>query len=562
MNTVLADLEREVEQRLRSWQETEAAARLWDRDATLFSADPAVQEKVANRLGWLGAVEFAQPRLAELQSFVRLMREEGFSRALLVGMGGSSLAPEVFRTVFGVAPGGLDLRIADSTHPGAVRDATEWAGQKPLVLIASKSGGTAEVAALQAFLADRHDPSRSFVAITDPGTLLERTAADTPYRRCFRNPADVGGRFSALTWFGLVPAALVGVNVEALLEHTAAMAQRCGSGVPARDNPGLRLGAFLGEAAGLGRNKLTLLFSPRIAHFGHWIEQLVAESTGKQSKGILPVHEEPALELDHYSDDRVFVATVLRGDHDDQLRAQCEELAGAGHPVCVLEMETLLHLGAEMLRWEIATAMAGVALGIDPFDEPNVTESKDLTKALLGDHQRSGALPEPKPILEEGGITLSADAEFEAAQAEGSLSAMLAAHLGRARAGDYFAILAYLPDDGEIADELRLLRQVCAERTRLPTTLGFGPRFLHSTGQLHKGGPDQGLFLQITERGNDALPIPGADHGFETLIAAQALGDLQALLRRGRRVVRVQLERADSSALRALTEAVRESSAG
>jgi glucose-6-phosphate isomerase len=514
--------------------------RLAAHDDALWGDDPAHRKVAANRLGWLESPAGMRAHAAELSAFADEVAREGFTHAVLLGMGGSSMAPEVLRRTFGVRAGRLELTVLDNTSPAAVRavDAAHDPA-RTLFVVASKSGGTIEVASFEKYFWERvrtargEATGRAFVAITDPGTSLAQLAQTRGYRRTFTNPPDIGGRYSALSYFGLVPAALIGVDVDALLAGAAterdALATDSGEG--------LALGAALGELARQGRDKLTLVASPSLAAVGVWIEQLVAESTGKSGRGIVPVTGEPLAGPDAYGRDRVFVAVgspVLPAATASALDA----LAAAGHPVLRWESPALTDLGADMLRWEIATAVAGAVLEVDPFDEPNVSEAKAATQAVLQRALAEGRFPERQPSAAGEGL-----AAFTPANAPGPGSdpaAWIPSLLAQAGAGDYFAVLAYLhatPEREAVLESIRLAGRSVAG---VATTLGTGPRFLHSTGQLHKGGANNGVFLQLTADEGE-LPIPGEKYGFGLLRAAQAAGDFEVLERRGRRVLRIHL---------------------
>ncbi|HEU4758509.1 MAG TPA: transaldolase, partial [Dehalococcoidia bacterium] len=399
-----------------------------------------------------------------------------------------------------------------------------------------------------------------FIAITDLGTPLEALARAQGFRHRLLNPPDVGGRFSALSYFGLAPAAATGIDVARLLDRAEAAVQGCASCVPPADNPGVRLGAALGELALAGRDKVTFLTAPSLAAFGAWAEQLLAESLGKEGKGLVPVDGEPPGLPSAYGDDRLFVRLRLEGE-DDGLDATAEALAAAGPPLLTLTLRDPYDLGQEFFRWEMATATAGALLAINPFDEPNVQESKENTARLLAEFERTGRLPETAPVPKEGGVRVYVDeaaaAGLRRGATGGSLASALEWQLGRARAGDYLALLAYLPRRREVEEALTRMRTDIRDATRLATTVGFGPRYLHSTGQLHKGGPDRGVFVLLTADDPEELPIPGETYGFRTLKRAQALGDLEALRRRGRRVVRLHLGADVLAGLKTLGEALR-----
>lgn len=516
--------------------------RLWQRDPRLWSADPDTQAVVAQRLGWLDGPAFAESHRTELQSFATAIRTAGYQRVLLLGMGGSSLAPEVFARTFPPAPGHPPVAVLDDTGPGMVRAAERRLGAKrTLFIVSSKSGTTTETLAfLEYFWHQRSGsdgPGRDFVAITDPGTPLEELARARDFRHIFLNPPDIGGRYSALSYFGLVPAALQGVNLAGLAGAARDLAGRCGAQVPPLGNPGVYLGAVLGTLARLGRDKLTLFFSPRLAGLGAWIEQLVAESTGKAGRGVVPVDGEPLADPDDYGPDRVFVAMGLAGEADPLGPATWRALAARGHPVLSWRLNHPLELGAEFLRWEIAIATAGAVLGINPFDEPNVAEAKAATRALL----EQDPLPEGKPDWQEAGLSI-----FGAPGGGPDAGTILRRFFAQARPYDYLALLAYLGRSPAVEKRLAALRRLLARRLRRATTLGHGPRYLHSTGQLHKGGPNHGVFLLITADESETLPVPGQPYDFGRLKCAQALGDVQVLQRHGRRVMRVHL--ADAAA--------------
>jgi transaldolase/glucose-6-phosphate isomerase len=543
----MSELEAAIGARLESWSAERVAERLWAKDGTLWAASGKPAGDVAAWLGWLDLPEAMSARVAELEHLARDVRADGYGRAAVLGMGGSSLAPELFGRVFGGAStgtDGLELRILDSTHPDAVRGFRSWAtGQRTLFCVSSKSGSTTEPNAFQAAMGDVA-PALDFLAITDPGSSLGELARAQEFRGIVEAPPDVGGRYSALTVFGLVPAALAGVDIGTLLARAVAMAEACRT-PEAANNPGLALGAAMGEAALAGQDKLTILTSPRLAAFGDWAEQLVAESTGKAGQGIVPIVNEPLGDPDSYGDDRLFVVITLAGDERGELRRFIEK-PQALH----IELADAFDVGAEFVRWEIATAAAGIVLGIDPFDQPNVQESKDATKALLDAFRGRGTLPQPMPIVSGEGLAAYADPGVlgdAPVTVEGAVRQLLT----QVRAGrDYFAILAYLPPDDGVTERLQRMRAEIRDALGVATTAGFGPRFLHSTGQLHKGGPDTGVFLQLTADPSKDLPIPGWEESFGTLVAAQALGDLASLQRRGRRALRVHLSDLDAGLAR------------
>jgi transaldolase/glucose-6-phosphate isomerase len=501
-----------VARRLDAIETAQLTRRIWARDPTVWADDPDTPE-IRDRLGWLTVGKAMAQQARSLGAFADEVRAE-FQRVVLCGMGGSSLAPEVLWRTFGAASGYPSLHVLDSTDPRAVRQ-VEQDGDlaKTLFIISSKSGTTQESDSFFRYFWDRTGGGGSqFVAITDPGTPLERLAAERRFRRAFLNPADIGGRYSALSYFGLVPAALIGVDVTTLLHRAHRMAEACAACVPVLENPAAWLGAILGEAALAGRDKATFVLSPGIASFALWVEQLIAESTGKEGLGILPVAGEPLGRPDVYGDDRVFVSMLLAGEADQDVEGRLSALEQAGHPVVHLRLDDRYDLGQEFFRWEFATAVAGAVLRINPFDQPNVAESKANTKAVLA----KASAPSPAASAAE-------------------LKQLLAG----IRPGDYLAIMAYLPATQENDRRLAASRLRLRDRLKVATTLGYGPRFLHSTGQLHKGGPPVGHFLQVTEPATADLPIPGESYTFGRLEAAQAQGDLLALRARGRPAIRL-----------------------
>ncbi len=543
-NAVGADsLATAISTRLAGWAEQRVAERLWARDGSLWATSGKSPAQLAAWLGWLDLPQEMRGRVGELTRLARDVQSDGYTRAAVLGMGGSSLAPELFSRVFGDALGGgssagpgLELRVLDSTHPDAVRGFREWAeSARTIFCVSSKSGSTTEPNAFHAAMS-AHAPALDFIAITDPVSSLAELARSQGFRAIVEGRPDVGGRYSALSVFGLVPAALHGVDLDGLLSRAVTMADACRR--PAPENPGLQLGAAIGEAALAGRDKLTILTSPRLTSLGDWIEQLLAESTGKAGVGIVPVVGEPIGEPSAYGADRHFVFISMADDADPELAQLAGELERLGHPGQHLELADPLDVGAEFVRWEVATAAAGMILGIDPFDQPDVQEAKDATTTLLEAYRRDGALPLPAPIVAEPGISVYAD-PAALGDAPLTVDGAVATLLAAANPGDYLGLLAYLPSDPDVVEVLQRLRATVRDRLGLATTLGFGPRFLHSSGQLHKGGPASGLFLQLTAEPHRDLPIPGWPESFGTLLAAQAAGDLAALQRRGRRVLRL-----------------------
>jgi len=521
--------------------------RIWRKDAALWKSDADHQKIIKNALGWLTVPDMmigVEDDLVQFADRIRNVRE--FKHAMVCGMGGSSLCPEVLRQTFGKQEGYPELLVLDSTDPDAFSGIADQIDiTKCLFIISSKSGTTTEPLVFYKYWYDqvgrrKDNPGECFVAVTDPGTLMEQMATEDKFKRIFLNPADIGGRYSALSYFGMVPAALMGLDVRKLLDRAERVVHACASVVPASENPGARLGAILGECAKAGRDKLTISADPRIASFGLWVEQLLAESTGKDGKGIVPVAGETLGSPSVYGDDRLFVHIGVERI-DSETEAKLKALEAAGHPVVYRTLTDLYDLGEEFFLWEIATAFAGWRLGINPFDQPNVQESKDATKELLDTYARDGKLPEQDVLATDGVLTLYADDKTRAELPGESVGAAITAHLARAGAGDYIALLDYFEETPEYERIIQAIRTHLRDSTRCATTTGYGPRFLHSTGQLHKGGSAAGVFLQLTAPDIKDLPIPGQPYTFSTLKQAQALGDFRSLASRGRRAVRVDL---------------------
>ena len=534
------------------------ASRIWRRDHTLWNPDPT---EIADRLGWLDSPTTTAEQLAEIDQFVTSVRDDGFDQILLLGMGGSSLAPEVFSKIFGPHGGFPQLSVLDSTHPDAVLAATEGLDvAKTLFVAATKSGGTVETIS---FLRYCHQlvesrlsasPGRQFVAITDPGSGLEAIANELNFRHTFLNDPAIGGRYSALSLFGLVPAALLGIDLSLLLDRAKEMAKQCRAN---SGNPGLQLGAILGAAHQQGQDKLTLVMSPMLTPFAAWIEQLIAESTGKAGRGILPVEGELLLPDHTYGSDRLFVSLIAEGDSFD---SPIRELAERGHPVIACRLADEYDIAAEFFRWEMATAVAGAVLGINPFDQPDVEAAKVQARSFVSAFIEEGGLPSRGSSFASGPTTVYAEAE--ASSLEEAIDGLLGGRLRDSRPFPYVAIQAYLPPSLEIDRALEELRSAIRNRTGLATTVGYGPRFLHSTGQLHKGDSGVGIFIQLTnDCGKDAT-IPGEETqgrslSFGTLIAAQAMGDRRALLDKGRRVLAIHLGRNTSDGIAYVVRSVR-----
>ncbi len=506
----------------------DVAGRIWDQDHTLWKPGP---DGISDRLGWLQVVGDMRPLTPELGSFAGEVAADGFRHVVLLGMGGSSLGPEVLRATLGSKAGYPELVALDSTVPAAVRAVSDVIDpSQTLFLVSSKSGGTIEPNVLYRHFRTLVDDGRSFVAITDPGSSLAGLGQRDGFRRVFLNDPDIGGRYSVLSHFGLVPAALMGVDVGELLARAGAMSERC-MAADVTDNPGVALGTAMGTHALAGRGKLTLVTSPAMGSFSLWVEQLIAESTGKEGTGIVPVAGEPLRPSGSYGADRIFVYLRLVGDANTETDAFVDAVESAGHPVVRLELGSAYDVGAEFFRWEFATAVAGSLLGINPFDQPDVQRAKDRTDAVLTEHAAAGSLP-----------------VVETASVQGLTA--------QARAGAYVAILAFIRQTPQTDRALAALRTAFMDRYVVATTVGYGPRFLHSTGQLHKGGPNSGLFLQLTAGHDHDLVVPGEGYTFGTLADAQALGDLMALKEQGRPVARVQLGRDGPSDILRLAKVV------
>ena len=528
---------RDVADAIADAKAADVSGRIWRRDASLWSEQSSGQRAIANRLGWLEVANWSRERLGELRAFGA---ETSGAPVALFGMGGSSLAPEVVSKVYGVP-----LTVLDSTAPADVSAVDRGRTGDDRFIVASKSGETIETGSHAAYFLDRTRSPERFTAITDPGSGLEALASEQGFGRTFLNPADVGGRFSALSYFGLAPSAAIGAPIEALLDSaTEAMALSRGE-----QSPGLELGVGLAVLAREGRDKITFLASPGLEAFGAWAEQLLAESTGKEGTGFIPIDGEPLGSPDVYGDDRVFVYLrfAASGEHDAAVAA----LRDAGQPVVSLDVPSRDALGEQFFLWEFATAVAGWRLSINPFDEPNVSESKQNTARLIDAYSRDGALPGRDPMAEEDGVFAYDPVESE------SVTAALDALFGYLRRDRYVALQAFLPRTPAVERALGEIRTSIRDERKFATTVGFGPRFLHSTGQLHKGGPDTGLFIQITAENDEDVSIPGRPYSFGVLQAAQAAGDFEALAGRGRKIVRLHLTQGVDAGLSVVARMVR-----
>jgi len=541
--TLPPDLEKQVRRTLEEWTAGGKVRRLWARDATLWTgADEA------DWLGWLGIVEDQPGRIDQLRRVAEDVKRERFTHALLLGMGGSSLCPELLKETFGRVDGFPELFVLDSTDPAQIRALERKVDlAKTLFIVASKSGSTLEPNIFKQYFFERvrqivgaERAGSRFVAITDPGSRLQQVAEADRFRQVFFGVPSVGGRYSALSDFGMVPAAVMGLDVARLLGRAKEMADACGGNVPAEKNPGAVLGVVLGVLATLGRDKVTLVVSPAIYDLGAWLEQLLAESTGKEGKGLIPVDREPLGPPEVYGADRLFVYLRLASAPDARQDLAVIALERAGQPLVRITVGGPYDLGAELFRWEFATAVAGSVLGVNAFDQPDVEASKVATRRLTEEYERTGTLPPESPTR----------------VSEANLTATLRAHLRTLTPGDYFAILAYLEMNAAHEATLQGIRRAVRDRYRVATCLGFGPRFLHSTGQAYKGGPNTGVFLQITCEDAADLAVPGQAYTFGVVKAAQARGDLAVLAERGRRALRVHLDTDAPRGLQMLRAAV------
>jgi len=511
------------------WQSGYKMQRLWQRDATLWTGSDE-----ANWLGWLDIVDEQIAQHDQLQKIAKEVQLRGFQHVLLLGMGGSSLCPEVLRMTFGRLTHFPNLHVLDSTDPAQVKAFEHLIDiPKTLFIVSSKSGSTLEPNIFKQYFFERTKQAvgvtkagSHFIAITDPHSHMQQVAEADRFLHIFFGRPSIGGRYSALSNFGMVPAAVLGLDTKRFLAGAAEMAQACGASVAVQENPGAMLGIILGTAANGGRDKVTMITSPGISDLGAWLEQLLAESTGKIGKGIIPVDREHLAAPEVYGDDRVFVYVQLQSAADRDQDAKIAAIEKAGHPVVRIAMSDTYDLGAEFFRWEIATAVAGSILGINPFNQPDVEASKVATRSLTSEYEKTGTLPAEKPMFEDAGIKLFTDEKNATALGtvidDQSLAGYLKAHLGRIKRGDYFAVLGYLQMNADHEQGLQAVRHAVRDKKHVATCLGFGPRFLHSTGQAYKGGPNSGVFLQVTCDDSVALPVPGQKYTFGVVKAAQA----------------------------------------
>jgi len=553
----LGDYSGRIEYTLGAFSEQGFSRRLWEKDPSLWKQGTEGEKVIKNRLGWLDVVETMLHRTDEITRFVDNIRNDGFTHVVLMGMGGSSLSPEVSCRTFGVKQGYPRMMVLDSTVPAAVSEIDSAIDPaKTIFIVATKSGGTIETlsaykhfySAVQKIKGD--SAGENFVAITDPDTSLVREAEDKEFRKVFINFPDIGGRYSALSYFGIVPAAIIGVDIDLLLHRAWQMCESSSACISPSESPSMVLGTIIGEMTLEGRNKLTLITSPDIESFGLWVEQLVAESTGKSGQGVIPVVGEPVQPPNRYGDDRFFVYMKSRNSDNAELDAKVGAIESAGFPVVRILLDDIYDLGQEYYRWEIATSVACAILGVNAFDEPNVKESKDNTSRLIDEFTSNGTLPSEEPVLEESGIKLFCDSETKSTldkiraigpYADDSLLSYIAAFLHEFQPGNYFALMAFVHPDKQVEDTFSCIRAHLADAYFAATTLGFGPRFLHSTGQLHKGGPNTGIFLQFTADDASDVAIPEVPYSFSILKQAQAMGDSISLRSKGRPFIRLHL---------------------
>ena len=555
-------LEKAVEKRTEEWRAAAGVRRLWHKDKSVWTDDDE------NRwLGWLDSP--AKADIADYEDYARRVKGQNFSDAVVLGMGGSSLGPEVLAETFPKKAGFPRLHVLDSTDPAQVRAMERKVDlARTVFIVSSKSGGTTEPNVMKDYFFAQvskaigaEKAGHRFIAITDPGSSLEKVAKKQGFARIFHGEPTIGGRYSVLSPFGLVPAATAGIDVKSLIHHTLAMVRSCGADVPPHENPGVRLGLAMGLAGVEGRDKVTIFSSRKIADFGAWAEQLIAESTGKDGKGLIPIEGETLGEVSAYGNDRFFIDLRTEGEDDAAHDAKLNGLEQAGHPVVRIVLKSVEHIGQEFYRFEMATAVAGAILGINPFNQPDVEAAKVKTRELTAAFEKTGSLPKEEPVVSTDEADLYTDeanaGELRKAGADGTLESWLKAHFSRVHADDYVALLAYIERNAEHIDALQGARVAVRDRRHVATCAEFGPRFLHSTGQAYKGGPDSGVFLQITADEREDLAVPGQKASFGVIKAAQARGDFDVLTERGRRALRVHLKGDLSSGLKTLDEAIR-----
>ncbi len=558
-----ATLEKAVEKSTEEWRASAKIRKLWHKDKSVWTSDDENKW-----LGWLDSA--ARADIADYEDYARRVKGQNFSDAVVLGMGGSSLGPEVLAETFPKKSGFPKLHVLDSTDPAQVRAMEKAVDLKKTVfIVSSKSGGTTEPNVMKDYFfaqvskaigADK--AGHRFIAVTDPGSSLEKVAKKQGFARTFYGDPTIGGRYSVLSPFGLVPAATAGVDVKSLIHHTLAMVRSCGADVPPQENPGVQLGLAMGLAGLEGRDKVTIFSSKKIADFGAWAEQLIAESTGKEGKGLIPIDGETIGEVSAYGNDRFFIDLRTESENDAGHDEKLDALAQAGHPVVRIVIKSIEHIGQEFYRFEMATAVAGAVLGINPFNQPDVEAAKIKTRELTAAFEKSGVLPDEHPVISTDEADLYTDkanaSDLREAGADGTLESWLKAHFSRVDAGDYVALLAYIERNAGHIETLQAARLLVRDQCRVATCAEFGPRFLHSTGQAYKGGPDSGVFLQITADDAKDLPVPGQKASFGVIKAAQARGDFDVLTERGRRALRVHLKGDLKSSLKTLDHAIRQ----
>ncbi len=553
-------LANDVHASLQDWKKNGKVKRLWQKDASLWTG--ADEDKW---LGWIDIAEKQIDNLDVLKEIAADVKKAAFKDALLLGMGGSSLCPEVLRMTFGTAAGYPDLHVLDSTDPAQIKATEEKVDLNSTVcIVSSKSGSTLEPNIYKQYFFDRvkarvgdKEVGNRFIAITDPGSKMQRVAEKDKFRKIFMGVPSIGGRYSALSNFGMVPAAVMGIDVAKFLKNTQKMVEACGEDSDATTNPGVILGTILGLAANQGRDKLTIVTSPGIFDLGAWLEQLIAESTGKSGKGIIPVDRERLAKPDTYGNDRVFAYLRLESEPDKEQASAVDALAKDGHPVVRIVLADIYNLGQEFFRWEIATAVAGSLIGINAFNQPDVEASKTETRKLTTEYESTGKLPSESPFFVGDGCKLYTDIKNAAALKGGAtLAGFLSKHLARIGPGDYFAVLGYITMNEAHEEALEAIRLAVRDGKKVATVLGFGPRFLHSTGQAYKGGPNTGVFLQITCDDAVDILVPGQKYTFGVVKAAQARGDFAVLAERGRRALRVHLGKDVAAGLATLTNVI------
>jgi transaldolase / glucose-6-phosphate isomerase len=557
----LGRLQGKIELKLNMMEQQQHVLRFWSKDPSLWGLAKDNKE-IADSMGWLNVVEKMITALPGLWKFESDVHAAGFKHAVLLGMGGSSLSAYVFKSCIGPSENaGIDLLVLDTTDPVTISEVEQKIDlEKTLFIIASKSGSTAEPQALFEYFFDKmkdlkgDDAGRNFVAITDPGTSLFKQAAELEFKHIFLNYEDIGGRYSALSYFGLVPAVLMGINIGELLERTLQMVHECSAGVPVRQNPGFLLGGVIGELAKNERNKLTFFLSSPLKEFGFWLEQLIAESTGKKGTGILPVMGDINFNPAYYDNDRVFVFLDFKSNLNKEMCLKAQALSELGHPVIFVQMDDQLDIGKQFYLWEITTAVAGAVMGINPFDQPDVKLTKDNTTRILNNISAGKEINSEKPVLAANGLQFYYNKLKEAERPE----VLLEDFFAQGVPSDYVAFLAYINENNEHTKQLEELKQTVEQGFRLATTFGYGPRYLHSTGQLHKGGANKGLFIQLLCDYETDLKIPERKYGFSRLIHTQAEGDFQALIDQKRRVLKINLGTDVSKGLTELNNLIKE----